>query len=615
MCGIAGIYGEDNENLLNGMLKTIKHRGPDETGSYVSSNISFGANRLSIVDIERGSQPQYNERKSVCVVFNGEIYNFRSLRKGLERKGHKFQTNCDTEVLPHLYEEYGKRFVEKLRGMFAFALWDSDSEKLILGRDRFGIKPLYYTKVKDRFLFSSEIKAFFEDVDFKPEISERAVGKFLKLRYIPRPETIFNSVKKLRPGEILLYGNEIRKGKYWGCNPSAKTGSGEIRKGGIAERIGKSVRKRLMGDVPIGVFISGGLDSTAVLHFSKKYSEKRPRTYSISFSEDPSDESEYAEFVSDYYSTDHTTIPFQGLNMETLNEIVWHLDEPMADPTSIPNYLLSERASEDCKVVLTGEGADEIFGGYEQYRYMQLKRKYSLLFDLLSRIIPKFPGDMFSGRVTQAVKSKNDSSTYSKLVSIFNDEELKKYFQINPDFSNPFESYFKSQELADNMMKFDIENWLVDDLLMKLDKTTMANSIEGRVPFLDLNLYEIGSSLPLSSKINDGHLKYILKESLKEKIPRRIRKRKKQRFFLPLDTYFRGEFKERCLQILEDPKIFEALDSTEFSGSRKIVDKMNSWGYRLLESRSDKSRMYYLRQLWNVLILELWYRKVESYLA
>lgn len=628
LCGICGILGFEDENLLKRMEDVMSYRGPDDSGMFLDKDIGLGHRRLSIIDLRGGKQPIHNEDESVWTVYNGEIYNYKELKKLLEEKGHQFYTNSDTEVLVHLYEEYGDTFVTKLNGMFAFAIWDGDKKKLLLARDRLGIKPLYYTSYNGCVLFASEIKSILQYKEIKRHVNIQSLHNYLTFRYVPEPETMFQGIKKLPPGHIMICSSSsIYLTKYWDLNwafsPEQKEGH-YCKK--LLDLLEDSVKIRLMSEVPLGVFLSGGLDSSTVVALMKGLVDTPIKTFSAGYGLDNfMDELEPAQKVAEYFGTDHHEFILDFNPIECLPETIWHMDEPVADPAILPTYMLSKMAKKYVTVILVGEGSDEIFGGYEQYKFMLINKHFISKIPNIAKlkIIPfllrKTPdaiidtvfkytsslGDEGKKRFLDFISSGNNiSEGFIKLVSIFTEQEKKGFYSEN--FLNTFKNLKQSKDVLDNyikanenidslnqMINLDIKTFL-PSLLLRVDKTTMSSSVEARVPFLDHRLVEFSTSIPSHLKLRRFNEKYILKKSVSEILPKYVLRRKKQRFFVPIDLWVKENY-DMISQILSEP-VIKKNGYFRYKSVRKIWDNY------------QKSRLYSARQIWNLFTFELWYR-------
>lgn len=601
MCGINGFNWADKP-LINKMTSLLSYRGPDDSGVYVDSKISMGHRRLSIIDLSKqGHQPMFNEKEDIVIVYNGEIYNFHSLRELLQKKGHKFCSDSDTEVIIHGYEEYGEQISSMLEGMFAFALWDSKKKKLILSRDRIGKKPLYYSFKGGKLIFSSEIKAIMLCEVISKKINLQCLSDYLTLRYSFNGETIFSDIKKIEPGTYLVYENSsITLKRHWSI-PELKASSKPDEKT-VDDLISSAVQKRLVSDVPIGVFLSGGLDSSAIVSYMSRFSENI-NTFSVGFG-DNTDETKYAKIVADRFSTNHKAILLDKDIISRLPEVVWHLDEPLADPASLPTYLLCEQVSKHVKVALSGEGGDETFGGYQTFNYINkivLAKKFPLFMrkaagKLLSSLSPlfKYPNKQILNLGSEILSESDIFKMHEKMFYFpFNEEDKRKLLpesissKIN--LSNPALKYLASSgNLWDNSILYYFKDWLPNDLLMKVDKTSMAHGLEVRTPFLDTGLIDYFFSLDNKYK----HNRMIFRKVVSKHLPNQIMQKKKQGFTLPLSNWFAkkefldslsGQFKD-----LSQRKIFNA-------------DYYNQIVSKPLEFRND-------HRLWVLLNLELWFK-------
>ena len=627
MCGICGQIGSEvNKSLIKKMVNVIRHRGPTKDGYYIDSQIELGVCRLAIIDLKKGDQPIYNEDKSIVIVFNGEIYNFPELKLYLEKKGHRFYTDSDTEVIIHLYEEFGDSFIKKLRGMFAFAIWDIKKKKLLLARDRLGIKPLYYTIYKDMFLFASEIKSILQEENIPREVDYTALNNFFTFRFVPGPFTMFKKIKKLQPGHILVYQNKkIRIKKYWDIKYSSSDNSETYYIKILRKLLKESIEMRLISEVPLGAYLSGGTDSSFVVGIMSTLMKESVKTFTIGFGDKRFDELKYANIVAEHFNTDHREFIVDPVKLETLFNIIWHFDEPIADPAAVPTYILSEMAKKHVTVVLTGEGGDELFAGYEQYKIMITTQRLQKLFPrfFLSKVIPKIVGSipkkfldllfMYTSslgneainRFSNYMNSLDDvKKSYLNIISIFTEEEKKKLYsgftKKNTKKSNAMETvepYFRddSRNLLNKLLLFETKVQLPDNLLMKVDKMTMAKSVEARVPLLDHKLVEFAASIPTSLKLNGLTDKYILRKTMRGFLPRSIVNRKKHRFVVPIDAWFGNELKDVVNEILSKPNI----EKRGFFNSSYIKHIINP---------QNKSSFYYSRQLWNLLVFEIWHK-------
>ncbi len=628
MCGITGFYGLEDKELLKTMTRLLEHRGPDQSGHHADKTASLGHRRLSIIDLsEKGKQPMSNEDGTVWVTYNGEIYNYKELRTMLEEQGHHFASNTDTEVIVHAYEEYGGECVEKFNGCFAFAVYDSTRKELFLARDRLGVKPLYYLLHGGKFFFSSEIKSLLVVPGFKRQVNTQALNWYLSFFANPLTETMFKGIHKLPPGHTLLYnGKKIFCRKYWdiAMDPSHGRNQKQLQQQ-LRSLLSDAVAKRLMSDVPLGVYLSGGVDSGSVVALMSKYSNTI-KTFSVGFDADPTQhEVKRAQSLADYFGTNHHELLVGVDSIRHLPAIVWHQDEPMGDPTSIPTYLLSKEAKKKVTVVLTGEGADEQFAGYEQEKFMILRQKYVQKFPLWMRKAAAFPlrnlpasslntffkymgslGQEGKKRAASFLTSNNTADALMSMVSIFSEEEKrhiagtaasqaiaadnvtaaldKVYFQGRP-----------TRDLLNQLLLFENKVLLAENLLMKVDKNTMAHGIEARVPFLDHRVVEFAATLPQDLKLRGLKDKYLLRQAMKQSLPSRRHKQTKERFFVPIDHWLKNE-----LQPLAD----DLLSPKEIGHHRHF----NAQHVQKLIANYPQSPLYHGRQIWTLLNFQLWHK-------
>ncbi|MEO0270529.1 MAG: asparagine synthase (glutamine-hydrolyzing) [candidate division WOR-3 bacterium] len=572
MCGICGILNKKEEKInfeiLKKMNETLKTRGPDDEGFYIEDNIGLAMRRLSIIDLEGGKQPIFNEDKSICVIFNGEIYNFVELREELIKKGHFFKTKSDTEVLVHLYEEKGENFPEYLNGMFAVALWDKRKKKLILTRDIAGEKPLYYGDFNDFFIFASELKAILANPLIKREIDLKVLNLYFTLEYVPSPYSIIKNIKKLKPGHTLIYENERIKIK-----PYFKFEKKEIEKKNLLdyldEIISDSVKIRLRSDVPLGIFLSGGIDSSTVTYYAKRHSDLI-KTFNISFKEPSFDESRFAKKVAFCLKTEHFEEVFDENKMlEILPEVFDFLDEPFADASILPTYLLSKYTRNFVKVALGGDGGDELFGGYPTYFSHKIMEIYKFLpfylkifFSFIGKNLPvSYSNFSFDFVVKKFLEGEGFNIWKRHLVwmGAFSEEEKRKLFK---DFLYP-DSVFNLEEFVENtvsfypknlndLLRFDFKTYLSEDVLFKVDRASMAASLEVRAPFLDRRIIEFAFSIDSNKKLKYFKTKVILKKLMKDKLPPEIIKRGKKGFGIPVAKWIKGPLKGEFENIIEE---------------------------------------------------------------
>ena len=609
MCGIAGFSGTPNPSLLEQMTEALFHRGPDDVGYYSDEGVNLGMRRLSVIDIEGGHQPVHNEDETVWLIFNGEIYNFKELRETLIQKGHRFYTNTDSEVIVHLYEEYKEDCVHHLRGMFAFALWDKTEQQLLIARDRLGIKPLYYAFSNGKLRFASEIKSLLKDRKIEKEIDPKSLLSFLTFLYIPSPRTIFKGISKLSPGHRMV----LRKGKfaidsYWDLSfPSPSKPLSESEYCEMTRQIlTESVSTHLVSDVPLGVFLSGGLDSSTIVALMSNLSSGPIKTFSIGFGEEAQsyNELEYARRIAKHFGTDHHEYTLQPDIIDILPKLVWHLDEPFADSSMIPTYLVSKAAREHVTVALTGIGGDEIFGGYPRYLGARLGVGYEKMPEwirvTIARAVSLLPESTqsrnLSGWAKRFVRGGllPDRERYLSWISFANEEvlrgllteSLRQELETADIWAHHRFVYENNnaQDLMDKILYLDVKTYLADDLLMMGDKMSMANSLELRVPFCDHKLVEYAASVPSKIKYSGQNLKSLLKKSVKDLLPREIIQRKKQGFMVPVAQWFQKELKGFTLDLLSRENIrkrgfFEAdyvheLLDQHFTGKQNLTDQI-----------------------------------------
>ena len=624
MCGIAGIFHTNpckaaSTDQLQRMTSVLFHRGPDEGSLHLEGPIGIGHRRLSIIDLKDGKQPIFNEDKSKVIVFNGEIYNFKALRETLLKKGHRFETQSDTEVILHAYEEYGKRCVHYLRGMFAFAIWDGPKKQLFLARDRVGIKPLYYYWDGKKFLFASEIKAILQDPMVDRTIDPLALDDYLTYLYIPGPKTIFKGIRKLRPGYTLTVSERgLEEKEYWDLSFEPRNGLSESDYAiGLLEKLRESVSIHLMSEVPLGAFLSGGVDSSAVVGMMAGLLDRPVNTASISFQEDGFDELPYARAVAQKFQTLANEKTIEASAAKILDALVWYFDEPFADSSMVPTYYVSQVARERVTVCLSGDGGDENFAGYRRYRFDVFENRVRALlpsvmrqplFGTLGWIYPKadWLPQFFRAKTLLKNLSLPPEQAYYQSMSWFTPEmksqlyrdPLKKALNSYDPFS-VMKTYFDRTQGWDPLSRIqyvDIKTYLVDDILTKVDRASMAHSLEVRVPFLDHEVVEYAASIPVRYKLRNGEGKYILKKALAKLIPSEILYRPKMGFSIPLARWLRGNLKG----MFED----RVLSKDAFIG-----DFFDPTPIRRCWIQHQRGTRDYAPHLWALLVLECWGRK------
>ena len=627
MCGINGIALSSQSgrrierDVLERMRDVLTHRGPDDDGIFIDDHVGLGHRRLSIVDVAAGHQPMTNEDGSLQITYNGEIYNHGDFRSELEERGHIYRTHCDTETILHLYEEHGDKCVNYLRGMFAFAIWDRKRRELFIARDRLGVKPLYYAHLDDGSLyFGSEIKALFQANALKPELNFPALPDYLANHATSGEQTLYRGVKRLLPGHTLTWRDgKIESKRYWDVSFSKRENEGRSDQDYIAEwsdLFRTSVRLRLMADVPLGMFLSGGIDSSAIAAVMSQLVDEPIKTFSVAFAEREANELEYARLVAQTYKTNHHEIVVKPEEFfETLPKLIWHEDEPLAHPSSVALYFVSLLASQHVKVVLTGEGSDELLAGYGRYRKTILNLS-------LGKYYRSFTPAIVRSAVRSGIAGLPASRVRQKL--------LRSFFTVRPDIESIYfdnfavfplamqgfllssesleqiggiDPYAKvraaleqtdAESLLDRLLYADIKTYL-HELLMKQDQMSMATSVESRVPFLDHKLVEFTCSLPERLKLHGGTTKYILRESMKGVLPEAILSRSKMGFPVPIAAWFRGAFRSVIDEyVLSERALARGVFDTEVV--RGIVNRHQSG-----ENHDER--------LWALVNFEIWQRQ------
>ncbi len=616
MCGIAGLVVAAGQpvpspELGRRMTEVIRHRGPDDDGLHADERALLGMRRLSIIDVAGGHQPMYAADGQVCLVFNGEIYNYRELRAGLEKDGHAFHSHSDTEVILHAYLRDGVEAFAQLDGMFGIALWDRRSGELILARDRWGEKPLYYAHDAHRLLFGSELKSLLQSPDCPREIDPDALRAYLTYGYVPAPLSIFGGVRKLPPAHYLRYRDgQVSLHRYWQPSLAHKTTLSEAEAGEhLAELLDRAVASRLVSDVPFGAFLSGGLDSSTVVALMARHMSQPVKTFTIGFQEAAYSELDDARKVAQHLGTDHHELVVEPDAVALLQQLVWHFDEPFADSSAVPTFLVSQLAATHVKMVLTGDGGDELFGGYDRYlklmsleRLGMLRRPAAMALRAAGALLPD-PLGMRLGRVGERLNLPFAERYLSGVALMRPDTaaSLNARAGGSDHYDLPFlhaadPQLGAGQSALDRAVAIDLQSYLPDDILVKLDRMAMAASLEGRSPFLQPDLARFALSLPESMRVRDGRGKHLLREVAAPWLPPRAISKPKQGFAIPIAEWFRGPlralaadtfasraFRERGLC---DPAAADELLATHLSG------------------RADHSEA-----LWQVLCLELWARR------
>ena len=624
MCAICGIVkknGRVEKEIIKKMADCLSYRGPDEEGYFFEENIGLAHKRLSIIDLKTGRQPLFNEDKSLVLICNGEIYNFLDLREKLEKKGHIFKTNSDNEVIIHLYEEKEENCLSDLRGMFAFAIWDRKNKKLFLARDRLGKKPLVYRSKNGEIAFSSELKALLNLPDFEKEIDIEAVDDFFTYQAIPSPKTVFKSVKKIPPGHYLIWKDgEIKIERYWEIDFSKKLKLKDENEYMeiLWEKLTESVKIRMISDVPLGAFLSGGIDSSTVVGIMSQLTNLPVKTFSVGFDVESFSEVKYAKIVAERFKTEHYEFIVKPDIIEILPKLIWYYNEPFGDSSMIPTYYVANKTKDYVKVALNGDGGDENFAGYPRYyqtklleKLLKISKKTFLLNRVNKRLIEKiyknYPYNFYS-RVFKWLCEADDSGfcyAYTRRLTSFSPEWKEKlysnFFKNEIRNYNSFEITQKLWEKVNNldliekMIYCDFNLYLPEVLLVKIDIATMSNSIEGRSPFLDNEFVELVASFPPELKLKGKISKYILKEKLKDFLPEEILKRKKMGFGVPLGKWFRGKLNDYLKEILLSES-FKKCDLFNFNEVKKLIDEHT-------ERDIDHSSRLFL-----LLVFELWKR-------
>lgn len=628
MCGICGfvsLSGKESidKNCLFAMNNVMQYRGPDDEGTYFDFpigeqfRVGLGHRRLSIIDLSvYGHQPMSNEDDSVWIIYNGEIYNFIELKDFLIKNGHKFKSHTDTEVIIHLYEEKGKECVNYLRGMFAFAIWDKKKKILFAARDRLGIKPFYYYTDNDKLIFASEVKSILKSGQVQSQVNKEVIDAYLTFGYVPAPQTMFSDIVKLQPGYMLTY----EKGKlvveqYWDINDieQSKDKGEKYYIEQFRGLLNDCVKMRLISDVPLGVFLSGGIDSSTVVGIMSLLSKGNPvKTFCVGYQDKQSSELEYARIVANKFHTEHHEFCLEPTDFyDFIPKLVWHFDEPVVEAAAIPLYFISKLAREHVTVLLSGEGADELFGGYPIYKYMQSIEKY--------RMIPALIRNSITNPILgKLINSKKKRMKYLEWTNLSLEErylgvsteltqsftrrlyadEFRNSFFSERKISDYLASYYQKVEKKDfltKMLYVDTKVWLPDDLLIKADKMSMAASVELRVPFLDYKMVEFAMSVPAKYKIRNWTSKYLLKKAVSDLLPHEIVYRKKKGFPVPINAWFKGNFGEKAADVLLD------------SRSRKRGYFDSDCVSNIIKMHQD-GKEDYSKLLFSLIVFETWHR-------
>ncbi len=616
MCGIAGYFlreGKADESLVRAMCDQIEHRGPDDYGAHVDDGCGIGMRRLSIIDLSTGHQPMSNEDGSIWVVYNGEVYNYQSLRENLIAQGHRFQTKSDTETLVHLYEQEGVDGIAKLRGMFAYAIWDGKRKRLMVARDRFGKKPLYYAVMKEGIYFASELKCL-RPHGLNLDLDEDAFRLYLRFSYMPDPHSPFRQVRKLEPGGWLTYdaAGKLETGRYWTMPVPAKEPERGMTeqdlKAQLREKFDEAVRMRMVADVPLGAFLSGGVDSSAVVASMAVQSSQPVKTFSIGFEEAEYNELEYSRLIAKQYATDHHEIMVKPNSIELVPRLVRHFDEPFGDSSAIPTLIVSEFARKNVKVVLTGDGGDEIFGGYPSFfaaeKLAGWNRMPAAVRGMVSAVAKALPYTAYGKNYLYMISRATTIDRYFEwnYPTTFQMQEL-----FQPQWCGASDSGYLKQQFAQCLLKngvdpvtqtmfFEATANLTGDMLVKVDRMSMAASIETRCPMLDHELAALAARIPHAWKMKGGQGKAFFIEAFSDRLPESVWNRPKRGFSVPIAAWFRGPLKSFLRDHLTSKRFLDlGFVSPPFLN-------------RLLEEH-ESGRRNNRTMLWNLLMLDLWFRQ------
>jgi asparagine synthase (glutamine-hydrolysing) len=624
VCGIAGTVRSDGRAadpaLVERMCAALEHRGPDSRGIHASGPVGLGIQRLRVVDLEGGDQPIYNEDKSVAVVLNGEIYNFRELRRRLEAAGHRFRTDGDTETIVHLYEEEGVDCVRSLDGMFAFALWDGPRRRLLVARDRVGKKPLFYSLREGALTFASELGALLQDEEVPRDVDEQALDCYLAYGYVPAPLSAFQAVRKLPPATSMVYeGGDVSLQRYWRLDYSRKHDVRDPRElhGPLLETLRHAVRRRLVADVPLGAFLSGGIDSSAVVAAMAQEMAEPVRTFSIGFDSERFDELAHAREVSELFGTEHEELHVRPDAIAIAPRIARHYGEPFADSSAIPSFYLAELTRRHVTVALSGDGGDESFAGYTRYAANVLAARFERVPASLRRLGAGLASRLPEGRKEQSARNRlrrlggslhlDGPSRYEAYVSLFDGERRARLYSdeyaaelggsriASEAIAEPWREASGHSRL-DQLLEVDVRTYLPGDLLTKIDVATMAHSLEARSPFLDPEMMQFAAAIPAEMKLHGMQKKVVLRDALRAWLPESILDRPKQGFSVPLAEWLRGDLREYSREVLLDQS---SLSRERFrpGAVRELLD-----GHLAGEDHSHR--------IWALMMLELWKAEV-----
>ncbi len=599
MCGIAGFIGKEKnkKEILKNMTDRIAHRGPDAEGAYIKGDVALGQRRLSIIDLANGRQPMFSSDNNLVIVFNGEIYNYKELKE--ELKDYNFKTSSDTEVIIAGYEKWEHKVVDKLRGMWSFVIYDEKNKELFASRDPFGIKPFYYYLNKDNntLMFSSEIKSFLDHPSFKKEFNDSILSSYMSFSFTPTTETFFKGVKRLDAGSNLIFkDNKLTIEKYYKLNFDIKKEDYNKTVDKISDVMTDSVNYHMIADVEVGSFLSSGVDSSYLVSLAKPN-----KTYTVGYENKDYDETSYAKELSNVLGIKNTSrIISKKEYMEVLDKIMYHMDEPASDPAIVALYFVAKLARKDVKVVLSGEGADEFFGGYNYYREMVDYQAYNKIpfairhgISKVAQLLPPIRGINFLVR-----RGEKLEDSYIGVNRVWHDREIKKILKVpvtlkNKEITKPIYDEYKGENDLVKMQAIDINFWLMKDILQKADRMTMANSLEGRVPFIDKEVFNIASSLPLEYKVTKDNTKVALRDAAKRVIPTEAYKKKKLGFPVPIRTWMREDYVYNIIR-----KEFETDIANKFFNTNKLIAMLD-------EHKSCKKDNY--RKLWNIFAFLKWY--------
>lgn len=633
MCGIVGylnLNGNDlnpNAPYLKDMVQSIHHRGPDENGSIILGPTALGMTRLSIIDLNTGQQPIFNEDKSICIVFNGEIYNFQELRERLLKAGHRFTTETDTEAIVHLYEEHGVDCLQFLEGMFAFAIWDSKKERLFLARDRMGEKPLHWGVFNSQLLFASELKGIFAHPESRKELNVDAMRQYLSLEYVPAPNTLFKGINKLMPAHYMLVERgSIKTDCYWRPSGKSENYTASEAKEKLLELLDESIKLRLISDVPLGIFLSGGIDSSLITALASRHVSQPLQTFSIGFADKSFDESDHAQTVAEALGTKHSVLRFDPhIACATMEELWNYLDEPIADASIVPTFLLSRMTKKSVTVALSGEGGDELFGGYPTYFAHRLAQYWNMIpsplregvFERLIKSLPVSHNNLSFDYKAKKFIAGNSSSDLSRQLrwmgalpleyqnTLLKSDLIKDSQRIGSELDlvshldlDEIDKFADgtSRDIADRIMRLDQKTYLADDLLVKSDRSTMAASLEARLPFLAFPLVEFAQELPVSLKVRGSGTKLILRELAEQFLPEHIVKRPKKGFGIPVAKWLKTDFKVYVDQLL----------------SKDFVERQNLFNWHGVSALLEEHRLDRVdrrKELWTLLMFQWWWAK------